>query len=595
MKYKSLILTLITLSAATIYPAEAQISYGNGGSQRFQSDLSDPRSMDRELFDTYYLNAIQAKLEGDYNTAIDMLKACRKLDPNNPAIYYEMAQILAGARNFEYAAQYAQEAVKVDTTSNCQYVETAISYLIAANQLSDAIPLYDTLIVRKPNDANRNILMKAAVQQAAGRVQESLKTLDAIHTEDQSFLIDAGISRATGYRALGKTKQEKKIFKSLIAKYPQNAKLNFEYSRYFYNIKDYDNSIEYCRRATQLPDGEMYNFVLADIYLGLKMDSLFAQTDLNAFANPNIAVESKTQRLFDVLNRPDQMMTSANWRGHYDRVFSSLLGLYPDDETVVSMAQNYYSTTGRDDKGFRLLTSYVDRNAGNDYIWRNILFRIQTSNGDSASLDSLVSYSCRACQDIPTDPFYVLINAQSLQMSSRYSDALKRYGEAFSTYDNNRSKETDSQRTLCLHGMAQCYSQLDSTAEAFAVYEQLLSEDPNDAVALNNYAYKLAQMDLSLDRAEKMSQRSLKSEPLNGTYLDTYAYILFRQGRYVEALFVMERCADATGSDVSAEMLDHYGDILNANGRRSEAVDKWKKALELDPDNQKIQSKINNN
>ncbi len=594
MIFKQILLT-ITLAAAAILPARAQ-DQNNGLYPTAVSDIIQSRT--RELFDLHYIFAIEAKLKGDLNTAMEILKACRKLDPNCPAIYYEMAQILASSQNYDHAAQYAQEAVKVDTTHNAKYIQTAITYLITNNQLAEAVPLYDSLIALKPAEADRNLLMKAAVQQAAGQTKESLLTLDAIHTEDQEILVDAGITRATAYRSLGKTKQEKKTFKKLIALYPDNAKLNFEYSRYFFNIKDYDNSLEYCRRATALPNGETYNFVLADIYLSLKMDSLFAQTDLKAYSDPVISVEAKSSRLFDVLNRPDQMMMSANWRGHYDRVYSSLLRLYPEEASVVSMANNYYSSTEREDKGLKLLTSYVSRNPGNEYIWRNILFRIssfpQNDSIGNQKDTTLVYYASRAVADLPGEPFYALIYAQSLHTSDRYAEALQQYKAAFALYDNARSKETDSQRTISLHGMAQCYSQMDSIKQSFAVYDQLLSEDPNDAVALNNYAYKLACLNIDLDRAEKMSQRSLKVEPLNGTYLDTYAYILFRQGRATEALFVMERCADAAGKYASAEMLDHYGDILKANGRNSEAQEKYRKALELEPDNKTIQSKIEN-
>ena len=119
--------------------------------------------------------------------------------------------------------------------------------------------------------------------------------------------------------------------------------------------------------------------------------------------------------------------------------------------------------------------------------------------------------------------------------------------------------------------MPNCYFYTDSLDQAFAIYDQLLATDPDDALALNNYAYYLAINGRDLQKAEQMSSRSLKSQPTNTSFLDTYAYILYHNNSYREALFVMERCLDALkteGIPPSAEVLDHYADILFLNGKK---------------------------
>ena len=159
-------------------------------------------------------------------------------------------------------------------------------------------------------------------------------------------------------------------------------------------------------------------------------------------------------------------------------------------------------------------------------------------------------------------------------------------------YDANRTQEDAQNRMFSLHGMAQCYTNLGRQSSAFGVYELILEENPNDATALNNFAYNLAKSGQELEKAEKMSMRSLKIEPLNATFLDTYAFILFKEERYQEALFVMERCVDQSGSNINSEELDHYGDILKALGKTDEAAKVWKQALEADPDNMTIKKKL---
>lgn len=561
------------------------------GNATAQSAYSDLRSVDDNfIFESMFLEALQYKMSGDYNTAFDMLKTCRKLNPKSAAVLYEASMLLAETGNYEYAAQYAQAAVQADTTRNDNYVSIALQCLVKVNKLSETLPLYDTLIVRRPEDADRNRLMKVAILQSLNKYDEALSECDKVGTDDQAIAIQTQVQRSLIYGQMGKTKKQGKILKQLAAKYPTNAQVNFQYSHFFYTKGDIDNAILYCQKACNQPNGAPYLFVLADIYQSQKMDSLYAQTALKAFQSPDVDPDAKLSRLYDASNRPDNQLAAANWRPFYDNVFYSLLKLYPDDAQFTSVAHNYYNLTERKEKAHRLLMNYVARNEGSEYMWSNIMYYFQTEDGENA--DSLAYYAGRAVEQQPENPFYHLIYGQALQIKKDYAPSLEQYKIAFATYDADRQDSESSNRSFALHGMAQCYTYLDSLTQAFAVYDQILSETPNDAVALNNYAYHLALHGKDLSRAEKMSQKSLAPDPLNATYLDTYAYILFREGRATEALFVMERCVDQYKDDISGEVLDHYGDILNANGQTEKALEQWKRALTLDPDNKDIKAKI---
>ncbi len=52
----------------------------------------------------------------------------------------------------------------------------------------------------------------------------------------------------------------------------------------------------------------------------------------------------------------------------------------------------------------------------------------------------------------------------------------------------------------------------------------------DNVMALNNYAYYLSEQGKDLHKAESMSYKTIKAEPNNGTYLDTYAWILVYGG-----------------------------------------------------------------
>lgn len=573
--------TLITIAASlAIACADAHA----------QDQVVSRQADDNFLFDSMYLEALQAKLSGDYNTAFDLLKTCRTLKPGSAAVLYEAATLLASSGNFDYAAQYAQEAVKLDTTRNDNYVSLAIQCLMKTDKVGETLPLYDSLIVRRPAEADANRLVKVAILQTLNRYDEALAEIARVGKDDQATVIQAQVQKSLIYGQMGKKRRQAKILKQLAARYPDNVQVNFQNSHFYFGEGDYDRAIDYCQRACALPGGDAYLFVLADIYAKQKMDSLFAQASLRAFKSAEVDVDAKLARLYDAMNRPDGQMTKANWRPFYDNVFYSLLKLYPDDPQVASISHSYYASTDRKAKAQKLLTDFVGRNEGTEYMWRNILYYVQVE--EASNVDSLALYARKAVMADPVNPFYHLILGQALQMKDDYAGSLVEYQAAYASYDAARKADDANNRTFALHGMAQCYVNLDSVTQAFAVFEQILSENPSDPVALNNYAYRLAVLGRDLGRAEKMSQKSLNAEPLNPTYLDTYAYILFRLGRNTEALFVMERCVDQYKDDINAEVLDHYGDILNANGQPDKALEQWLKALEAEPGNATIKRKV---
>jgi tetratricopeptide (TPR) repeat protein len=114
--------------------------------------------------------------------------------------------------------------------------------------------------------------------------------------------------------------------------------------------------------------------------------------------------------------------------------------------------------------------------------------------------------------------------------------------------------------------------------EAFAAYDSCLTWKDDNYGCLNNYAYYLSEKELHLDKAEQMSYRAIKAEPKNATYLDTYAWILFKEGRYAEAKIYIDQTLQCD-SDSSAVLLEHAGDIYYHTGDHERALAYWQQAL----------------
>lgn len=94
-------------------------------------------------------------------------------------------------------------------------------------------------------------------------------------------------------------------------------------------------------------------------------------------------------------------------------------------------------------------------------------------------------------------------------------------------------------------------------AERFAMYEQILSIDPGYTMILNNYAYLLATTRGDLAKAERMSSITIREEPDNPVYLDTYGWILYLQGQKQLALFYLEKALMYSTPETRSEIEKH--------------------------------------
>ena len=88
-----------------------------------------------------------------------------------------------------------------------------------------------------------------------------------------------------------------------------------------------------------------------------------------------------------------------------------------------------------------------------------------------------------------------------------------------------------------------------------------------------------------------MSYQANVLEANNGTYQDTYAWVLYKQKNYPEAKEWINKAIENDGYK-SAVILEHYGDILYKLGDIKNAVDQWRKGLTLDPESDSLKQKI---
>jgi tetratricopeptide (TPR) repeat protein len=139
--------------------------------------------------------------------------------------------------------------------------------------------------------------------------------------------------------------------------------------------------------------------------------------------------------------------------------------------------------------------------------------------------------------------------------------------------------------------LAEAYHELGNDQESFKFYDKTLEINPDNSVALNNYAYHLAVRGEQLDKALKMAAKAVNLDPENASNLDTYAWVFYKLGEYEDALYWIKKTLKYDETP-SGEVLEHYGDILFKMGETEKAVKQWQKAKKTGGASEQIELKI---
>ena len=151
-------------------------------------------------------------------------------------------------------------------------------------------------------------------------------------------------------------------------------------------------------------------------------------------------------------------------------------------------------------------------------------------------------------------------------------------------------KEAPVPLETVLFEQAALEDQVGDHTKAEALLWEAMRIDPRHHRAMNFLSYSWADKNIRLDEAEQMVKAALALDHDNAAYLDTLAWVYFRQGRYPEALQEMQKVLTKDVED--AEVFDHLGDIQSKLGDKKAARDAWRKALRLDPSRKGLIEKI---
>ena len=549
------------------FAAHAQIESDSG---RFENN----RSMEYRYG---FAEGLRYKMLGDLPGARRWFETCLDLFPDSAAPAYEMATILYAEKNFQSAQVYAKRAWEKapgnswygqmygETLAKLgQYEEAAVVYEAIA-QLRTDIPAYflaqiDLLIQagswkkvlkavaekgKNPEYHRWSVLKTSDILNRKGDQGKARQNLEK-HLRKNAGDIEARGILAESYLAADQPEKAGFHYAELRKLEPANPAVRFSYAQFLFGQGRRDEAlIEYIE-----------GFKSGDV-------------------NPLI----KIQILLDYLNRQEQQDSLDH------EVVVLLETLYQHEKgnpQVDALYANYLYNTERHAEAEGVYDRVLNNDPANFLAWQNQLF-VMNSLRKYARMDTL---SGRALEYYPNQPLFYLMRGLALSETGKLDEAVAvlKGGMKYPSGNPELTKQFYLSIADVLHKKGDDH-------EAFGYFEDLLTLDPDHVVVLNNYSYYLAVRNEQLDKALTMITRCIELEPDNPTYLDTYAWVLYRLGKMKDALKMIRRVMELD-PEPSAEVVEHLGDILLANGMTSDAVKAWKRALDLEPEREGVKEKI---
>ena len=506
------------------------------------------------------------------------------LDSTNTSIAFYMGVAKFERTSFEHTdeltAALAQMRKHVEAHPEDKYEARLYAHAaFLVNQYQEGLRVLNIQHQLHPQDDNLLSTMADAYEKTSD-YQKALAIYDTLQ-QWRGQSVELSSAKLKAYQALNDTTGAIHEMRALLASAPTNADYNLAMGKMLFMFGYRDSAMVYYDKAQQYePDNGLTYLTKAEYYLALGDTLNYDRQTYQALVSTDLDVESKLQIL---VNYTKTLLSAKDTTHRTDHLFDVLIEQHPLEPQIRVLYSEYLMFIDNNEGAAEQIDYALNLDPTNKELWTRLMaYYLYAGNYEKA-----IEVGDKAIRLNPDNVELYSYLGSSCYSVKQYDKAIEVYDKALAILD---STQVDDRSNL-LSGKADVKFAMGDTIAAFALYDQSLDLNPDNPGTLNNYAYFLALSNRDLDKAERMSAKTIVEDAANPTYLDTYAWVFYMRKEYTMAQLYIEMAINNEEQPTS-ELFEHYGYILLANGDKQKALEQWRKAIELKPDNEQLVKQI---
>ena len=524
----------------------------------------------------FFSKGIEEKYKENFDMAISNFEQALMAFPEDHSSMYELSALYSKQGLTEKGFEMIKNAVELDSTNKWYKIRLAEFYKRNYDYES-FVSIYDDLLENEPNNLEYlEVYIDALLQ--LEKYEQMIEKLDVF--EDNIGVSEfVSMMKINTYNFLGNKDKVIEEMEKLSKAFPYETRyMSMLAEIYMQSKRDKDALSIYLKIKELNPEDPYINTSLLEYYQKQgELDKAFDEFILT-IKNKKLDYKTKEQIYeywFNQKDEDDNAIKEAELAGN------AFIETHPDKELGYYVIGTVHYNSADYSTAQKYYLDAIARDSSSFMSWYQLIFTDMELN----KAEDLYEHTLTAQRFYPEQPLFYLFNGVALIEMNKYKEAIK-------ILEKGRFMSADKKLTANFDTyIADIYHELGDKEKMYKQYDRVLRNDPENIYVLNNYAYFLSVDNIRLEEALKMSAITIEKEPKNVTYIDTYAWVLYKLGRYKEAKKWMEKVFsyDKNASGVNYE---HYGDILYKLGDTKNAVQNWKKAKKLGETSEFIDQKI---